>query len=348
MSRAPSSVRVKIFVSSTEVARLAGVSQSAVSRTFTPGASVSLRTREKVLAAATELGYHPNNLPRIMQTGRSHLIGVVIGAIENPYYAAVLDRFAHALQAAGQQVVLVRHDTGLALDGVLSQLAAYRVDAVLTAIPVRTDKAAEALSGLRIPIVCFNAHITADRVFSIKSGNYEAGVEAARLLYTRGARKFAFIGAPPIHAASTERRTGFKSGLQELGCSPPVERTGNDDYASGFSTATELFSTSHHPDGLFCSNDLMACGALDAMRLVHGIKSPHDVLVTGYDNIPQADWSGYALTSFDQQPDKMIATALDLIADCLDGSLDADAPRMRIIPARLLERASTAGQIAQP
>ena len=280
-----------------------------------------------------------------MQTGRSHLIGVIIGGLENPYYAAVLDRFAHALQAAGQQIVLVRHDTGLALDGILSKLAAYRVDAVLTAIPVRTEKAAQTLSGLRIPIVCFNAHVTADRVFSIKSGNYDAGKEAARLLYARGARRFAFIGAPAIHAASAARREGFKAALQELGRTTPLERTAEDDYASGFSSAAELFSAPDRPDGLFCSNDLMACGALDAMRLVHGISAPRDVLVAGYDNIPQAGWDGYALTSFDQQADKMIEAALDLIAECLAGTMNTVAPRMRVIPARLMERASTSAPV---
>ncbi len=330
----------KRFVSSVAVARLAGVSQSAVSRTFSENGSVSARTREKVLQAAAALDYRPSHIPRIMLTGRSRLIGIVVGGLDNPYYAAVLDRFALALRENGQQVVLVRIDTGLALDGALQRLSAYRVDAVLTAIPVRTEQAAQALSALRIPVICFNADPTAENVFSIRSGNRAAGAQAAELLFARGARRFAFVGAPAVHAASQQRGGGFRDALARLGAAPPVERTGADDYRSGFAIGAELFAgNAPLPDGVFCSNDLMACGVIDALR-ERGLAVPGQVRLIGYDNIPQAEWRGYDLSSFDQQPDRMIEAALEMLALVLGGGEPAE--RSRTIPARLVERGSSA------
>ena len=104
------------YSSSTDVARLAGVSQSAVSRTYKPGGSVSAETRRKVLAAAEQLGYRPSLIPQIMLNHRSYLVAIVIGGMYNPFYAKVLEEFTVKLQATGHQVLLVHVDSGHSLD----------------------------------------------------------------------------------------------------------------------------------------------------------------------------------------------------------------------------------------
>ena len=124
------------YASSTDVARLAGVSQSAVSRTYKPGASVSAETRRKVLEAAEELGYRPSLIPRIMLNHRSYLVAVVIGGMENPFYARVLEEFTTRLQAIGHQVLLVHVDSNHSLDAAIPRLASYRVDAIVSALAV--------------------------------------------------------------------------------------------------------------------------------------------------------------------------------------------------------------------
>ena len=97
--------------SSTDVARVANVSQSAVSRTFTPGASVSAETRSKVLLAAEALGYRPNRLPGMLQRDSTGMVALVVGGLTNPYYAVVLDEIAAALRDAGKLTVLVRKES---------------------------------------------------------------------------------------------------------------------------------------------------------------------------------------------------------------------------------------------
>ena len=101
----------KKYASSLDVAKLAGVSQAAVSRTFTEGASVSAKTREKVLAAADKLGYRPSIIPRIMLTSRSSLIAVVSGGLQQPFYASIVERFSREIQKSGSTVLTVARTT---------------------------------------------------------------------------------------------------------------------------------------------------------------------------------------------------------------------------------------------
>lgn len=299
--------------------------------------------REKVLAAATALGYRPNLIPRIMLSGRSRMVGVVVGGLDNPFYAAVLDHFATTLQTLGLQILMMRVPHALSLDGALDQLAGYRVDAVVTALAVGSRQAASALSALRIPIVCFNSRLTAPWISTIRSNNRAAGRLAATLLADRGAHHAAWLAGPADSAAARDRGRGFADALATRGLPPPIPLAGDDSYDGGYTAMTDLLRRHRPPRGLFCSNDLMACGAIDALR-THGLSVPDDVLVASYDNIPQAAWHGYDLTSFDQQADRMAAAALDLLATALNAPTTPTRGTSRTIPARLIERGSTGHQ----
>ncbi|WP_342629283.1 LacI family DNA-binding transcriptional regulator [Nguyenibacter vanlangensis] len=327
-------------VSSTDVARLAGVSQSAVSRTFSAAGGVSAPTRARVLEAAAALGYRPNRIPAIMQSGRSHMVGVVVGGLDNPFYAAVLDHFAVALRALGLQVLLVRVDDALALDGALEQLAGYRVDAAVTALAVGSRAAAEALSALRVPTVCFNSRLTGPWISTVRSNNRAAGRQAAALLAARGVRAAGWLAGPRESAAARERGRGFAEGVAARGLAPPVAIAGDDSHAGGYDAMRRLLRARQPPEGLFCGNDLMACGAIDALRDA-GLSVPGDVLVIGYDNIPQAGWRAYDLTSFDQQVERMAGAALEMLTAALADPSNAAMGRTRAVAARLVERGST-------
>lgn len=206
----------KRYVSSIDVARLAGVSQSAVSRTYTEGASVSAPTREKVLAAARALGYRPNFLPQALISNRSRLVAVAVGGVTNPFYASVLEQFTAALQEAGQQVMLIQIDSDYALDAVLDRIAGYRVDALVSALAVLSPEAAVALSDLRIPVVCFNGRLRAEWVSSVSMDNLHAGAMAADHLHDVGGSRFAFVGGPLDSPAAEDRRHGFEQRLRRL------------------------------------------------------------------------------------------------------------------------------------
>lgn len=322
--------------SSIDVAKAAGVSQSAVSRAFTPGARIAQATRAKVMAAAEALGYRPNLLPKILQTNRSGIVAVVVGGFYNPFFAMTLEAFSQALTAAGRQMLLVRVESDRTLDGVVGQLAGYRVDAVVSALALTSREAADQLSKLRIPIVTLNSDLTGDWIRSVSSDNFAAGEAAAKLLHERGGRRFGFVAGPSDSPAQVAREAGFAHGLASLGLSPAARAGGGYDYASGAEAARTLFAAAERPEALFCANDLAAFGVIDTLRDAFGLRVPDDVLVVGYDNLDMAAWSPYRLTSFDQDLEGQVATVMELL------DLEAGAECVaRVAPSRLIEREST-------
>ncbi|WP_183480591.1 LacI family DNA-binding transcriptional regulator [Komagataeibacter kakiaceti] len=331
-------------VTSTDVARRAGVSQSAVSRAFSHGASIAPETRRKVMEAAAALNYRPNRIPGIMLSGRSRMVGVVVGGLSNPFYAATLECLATSLRAGGLQVLLVHVDDALTLDSALDHLLSYRVDAVVTALAVGSQRTARLLSDLKIPVICFNSRLTGPWISTVVSNNHAAGRMAAHVFAGCGVTRPAWLAGPVRNAASRARGHGFLDGLKADRARWPagaIEMRGDDSYDSGYDAICRLLARGERPDGLFSSNDLMACGALDALRQRGNLNCPEDVVVMGYDNIPQAGWHAYELTSFDQQVDCLVGAATDLL-DLALGPEGGPVSRTRVIEARLVIRRSTA------
>nr|WP_275399313.1 LacI family DNA-binding transcriptional regulator [Novacetimonas maltaceti] len=325
-----------------DVARAAGVSQSAVSRAFSPGSSISARTKQKVLAAAASLGYRPNRIPAIMLSGRSFMVGVVIGGLENPFYATALERLATALRESGLQVLLMHVDDALTLDSALDRLVSYRIDAIVTSLAIGSKAVVQALSQLRLPVVCFNSSHVGPWISTVNSNNHGAGLVAARLLGRHGMQRPLWLAGPSRNSASRARGRGFCQGVRDTGIPSArlVRVQGNDTYDSGYDAIARLQKQGIRPDAIFSSNDMMACGAIDALRECMGLHCPHDVAIMGYDNIPQAAWRSYDLTSFDQQTDQMVARAMQLLDEAL-GTQDGPVSRTCIVDAQLIERGST-------
>jgi DNA-binding LacI/PurR family transcriptional regulator len=317
------------------VARLAGVSQSAVSRTFTPGGVVSAATRAKVLAAAEALDYRPNLLSRSLTTGRSGLVAVAVGGLANPFHAMALESFAAGLQRAGRQVMLVVVEDEWALGSAVEVLAGYRVDAVLTSLSVNAADVAEALTRFSVPIVTMNSSVTSRWVRTVAADDHGAGVAIARHLHAQGARRFGYIAGRPGTLAQERREAGFRQGLADLGIADCARAQGDHHHGGGSAAVRALYRSGTGPDGLFCLNDLTAMGAIDALREEFGLRCPEDVLVAGYDNVAASAWPPYRLTTVDVGLDRVAARAFALI-EAEDGG-----PSEVLVRPRLVLRAST-------
>ncbi len=327
------------YPSSTDVARLAGVSQSAVSRAFSEGKSVSEETSRKVFEAAKQLGYSPNFLPRMLLKHRSDLVAIVISDTSNPFYAAAVDAFSKALQETGHQVLLVSVDGGNALDGILPRLASYRVDAIVSALPVVTKAAAEAFARIRIPIVSFNTPARNQWVSSVCSDNAGGAALVADLFVKRGARSFGFIGGMQGDYASDERLRGFRERLRTHGFDQVRTANGDYLYEDAFAATAAMAERREVPDALFCANDLMAFGALDALRRA-GLRVPEDVLVAGYDDVPAAAWGSFDLTTVVHGHQAMVAAAIAILHARMADTEPTDGVTTTV-PVRLAERATT-------
>lgn len=336
-------IRMKKYASSTDVAKLAGVSQSAVSRTYRDGASVSAATRKRVLDAARELDYRPSFIPRIMLTHRSNLVALVIGGMYNPFYSAVLEEFTVKLQASGHQVLLVHAPSDHSLDAVIPKLASYRVDAVVSALAVLSAQSAQALARLRIPVVSFNTARKNQWISAVSCDNVGAARSIADLFVARGARTFGFVSGPSASHAGADRLTGYRDRLKELGLSGALTiARGDFRYEGGFKAIAGLYRGGRGPEALFCANDLLAIGAIDALRQA-GLRVPEDVLVAGFDDIPAASWRSHDLTTFLQDAPRMVDEAVKILGTAESGQLPVSEVQV-IVPARLIERGTTAGR----
>ncbi len=332
------------YASSTDVARLAGVSQSAVSRTYRPGASVSEETRRKVLDAAEELGYRPSLIPQILLNHRSHLVAIVVGGLYNPFYSIVLEEFAKKLQQIGNQVLLVHVDSGHSLDAAIPRLASYRVDAIVSALAVLSAETAAELARFKIPVVSFNARVKNEWVSSISCDNLAAGEEIADLFIARGARTFGYITGPAGSPANEDRFAGYRSQLLKRGFSDIKVAVANFHYEAGVEAATTLIAQGHVPDAIFCANDLMAMGASDAIRR-NALRIPDDVMIAGFDGIDPMSWSAYDLTTFEQDAPTMVDEALKIV-DATTTTHRSPGEISVVIPAKLIERGSTRRQVS--
>lgn len=318
--------------SSVDVARLAGVSQSAVSRTFS-GASVSAQTREKIMKAADELGYRPNALSRVIRE-QSNLIGMVMGEITNPFYPEILESFLCELEAKGFRVLLKHLDGADTADAALEGAMAYRVRGLIVTSSTLTPQMAKKCAESGVPIVLFNRHVRDLEISSISCDNVDAGRSVANLFLDANHVRPAFISGNPLATSNLDRKKGYLDRLAERGVSSVPVLGSEHTYETGFTSAQALVKSAERPDAIFCASDVIAFGALDAVRLA-GLKVPEDISVVGFDDIPMAAWHSYRLTTIRQPRRRMVNDAVQMLLDQLEGVGQAS---VKLVPGELIRR----------
>ncbi|MEK6424586.1 MAG: LacI family DNA-binding transcriptional regulator [Burkholderia gladioli] len=319
--------------SSTAVARLAGVSQSTVSRVFTPGAAVSDAVRDKVLKAAAELHYQPNALPAILQTGRSGLIAVIVGGFYNPFYTDFLGRMVTVLREQRYETLVVHTSSDDHVGDIVGELSRYRIDGVISALAIHSRRVAQQLASFRIPIVGVNSR-KLGALRGITSGNRAAGATAADTLVEAGCERIAHL-AGRESSPQAERQRGFVEQARRLKLPEPAIEVAGYSYDEGYEAAVRLLSREGpRPDGIFCINDLVAIGAMDAIRREFGLRVPEDIQLIGFDDIPMAAWKNADLSTFRQDVDALAAGAAAL--------LHGEEPSLTVIvPTRRVLRGTT-------
>ena len=301
MSLSPSPLE-KRFISALQVAELAGVSRSAVSRTFTAGASVSPRTRAKVLAAAQQLGYQVNHLARCLHD-TSRIVSLITTDISTPFQASFLDQLTRALQQI-DKVAMVINTKGDAqsVAAALSQTLSFRAEAsiILSGQPQKEliDKCLT--NGQRVILV--NRNYDHPHAENIRIDNEGTARAALAILRRQGCQRVAVVTSDVGSVGLEARERGFVAAAQAAGLEVEVLRYGDTSYASGVTMAASLRQM---PDGVFCVTDLLACGFLDEVRR-RGIRVPEDLVLIGFDDIEQARWHAYQLTTFRQPQQQMV------------------------------------------
>jgi DNA-binding LacI/PurR family transcriptional regulator len=360
---------VKTPVTSVDVARLAQVSQSAVSRTFTPGASVSEGTRRKVMEAARLLGYRPNAHARSLTTKRSRIIGLVLARLENLFYPVALQQLATRLQRDGYHVLLFVNDQPDS-DDVVHEILQYHVDGIVLAATTLSSPLAQRCADAAIPVVLFNrvmAGAASGSVSSVRSDNVAGGRALAHFLADGGHRRIAFIAGEETSSTNLERESGFRDGLAERGLRIWARGVGHYDPERAREAALAMFGAagrvdawrdqqpderldelpeelSHErpddrPDAVFVASDHMAFPVMDALRHRLGLRVPEDVSVVGFDDVPQAAWESYRLTTVEQPLPAMVEATVGLLQKVLQDGAQGEAENI-VLPGRLIVRDS--------
>ncbi|MEM9633159.1 MAG: LacI family DNA-binding transcriptional regulator [Pseudomonadota bacterium] len=326
-------------VNSFDVAKRAGVSRSAVSRTFTDGASVSEETREKVIKAARELGYRVNVLARSLHKQKSDLVGVVAADLDNPFRGEQIDLLSQGLLERGFRPILLRGDPSTDVGDLIGSLLQYSVAGVIVTSDTPPEEICMECLQNGVPLVVVNKRDPGAPVDRVLTDFDTGGRLAFEHLVACGCRNLAVVTPERSSYSVNGRALAFEQAANDGGV--PVIRIakGTQSYDGGMQAAQIVNEYKDEIDGVFCSADYLALGVLDGLRHTFGVRIPEDLQVVGYDDIVQASWKSYDLTTLDQSRRDLCEVTLDLLIKRLE---NPDLPQqVQVCGVELVQRGTT-------
>lgn len=328
-----------LAVTSVDVARAAGVSQSVVSRAFSMHPSVADATRDKIFAAANKLGYRRNLLARSLITRRSNLFALVTGALTSTLHLQIIESLTRIAQQRSQRVLLFATPSGQSLDEALDSVLHYRPDGILAMAGTPSPKMVRICQRNGVPVILLGRNSEQSTAPSVSCDNEGEATGIAELLLETRHRRFAFVASKnPALSFSLGRERGFSAAVTAALGEPPVIENGGSSYAGGYAAGQRLLSRRRPPDAIFCASDTMAFGLMDVARREFGLEIPRDLSVVGFDDVPMAAWASYELTTVRQRVDTMVELATDIL---LAGKAQTSrGPLARVVPGELIVRGS--------
>lgn len=326
--------QAKIGATSYDVARRAGVSQSAVSRCFRPGASVAPKTRARIIAVAQEMGYHPNALAQGLISGRTNLVAVLISSLTNLYYPEVLAELSQRLSDKGLRVLLFALRQESDVDDMLEQVWRHQVDGAIAAVRL-SDAQIKAFEVRGVSLVLYN-RIPASEPAAAVCCDSQTGERllVARLL-AAGHKRFGIIAGPADSYVGEERVRAAQACLAEAGITDVPVARGHYSYDSGADALCALMAERPGYDAIVCANDVMALGAMDQARDAFGLAIPADLSIVGFDGVDPARWSSYRLTSIRQPVQRMAQAAITMLIERI--AQPDISPERRLFAGQLIE-----------
>jgi len=269
----------------------------------------------------------------------SNIVAIVIGDLRNSFFTEAFSTLSTRLQESGKQVLVFNVPKGRDVDAALRRVLEYQVDGIIM-LEAATASVARTVIDRGIPLVVFNRHILGLEANTVCCDNVGGGRLAAKALLDASARRFAIIYGNRDSQTTRDRLVGFIETLRSSGL--PMfdvpDHCGEYTYEGGFRAALRILSAVERPDAIFCTDDMMALGAMDAARSELGIRIPHDLLVIGFDGTNEAGRAAYRLSTVRQPLSEMVDVAIDLLE-----RQGPDSPvELRVIPTSLVLRDSTA------
>ena len=335
-----------VNVTSHDVARAAGVSQSTVSRVLRHESRISPATRERVLAAVAELGYVPSGVGRSLATQSTRTIGIVVTDLTSVFYPFIAAPLHDAVTARDYRMLLfteevesVQPSSLEVVRPLLDRLLDHSVDGVVLTTSRLDGIVPEELHRRGLPFVFLTRYVedvAADAAVVDNSlGASLAAGEAIRV----GHRCIGAIFGPQNTSTGRDRERGVRAALEAAGIELPDARVrrGSFNYDVGHRAMEELVAAPDPPTVILCSNDSVAIGAYNAARGL-GIRVPEDISLVGFDDLPMAAWETFDLTTVRQPMEEMAHTSVALLLDRIERVVESGVVRRRVFEPQLVIR----------
>ena len=327
-----------------DIARMAGVSVTTVSRALNNAPEINGETRERIMELCRKEGYRTNLLARSLSSSRTHVIGVVLSDISGPIHAALALYIETCAAQLGYQVMLCNGQPGDGrIEGLFDFLIGQRVDGILLASA--SNSAMDLLEQYQsaVPTVLLGAFARASssrRINSVSIDNYVGGQMAARYLYGLGHRKVVYLGVREGSRTHHLRHRGFRDMAAELGMEVESvwNRENHSTTAAGYRLARELFLKPFSQTAVFAASDLVALGAMQAADEL-GIAIPEQVSLLGFDDIDYAALPKIRLTTFSQRTDALARSGVRLLMELIESG-DGTEFTQRLLTPALVERST--------
>jgi LacI family transcriptional regulator len=322
-----------------DVARAAGVSQATVSRALRDDPHVTAQTRTRVRDAAERLGYVPSDRGRSLSTRRTGRIGVVVEDLGNPFYLELLDVLHDRLERERTRMIVFApgvHDPER-----VEHLADGSIDGVVLTTTLLDSPLPAELTRHRFPFVLLNRIVDNLEADSCSVDNFGGGGEVAAAMLDCGHREIGGIFGPSETSTGRDREAGFRATLDERGAplDGTLARRGRFSFIDGHRHMLDLLDGARRPSAVFCANDVIALGAMNA-ALGRGVPVPGELSVVGFDDITMTGWEAFRMTTVRQDIGRMGRTAIDLLLARLT---DPARPLQRmVLPAELVRRSTLA------
>lgn len=320
-----------------DVAKAAGVAQSTVSRCFQDDSNISPETRERVRRIAAELGYSRNALARSLITRKSNMVGVVATRFTIRNNPELVYTLGDALRSEKRRMLLMVIESDATVGSIIDEALEYPLDGLICCSNMKETDISR-FRTRRVPIVFFNRDVKSALTDSIATDHAEAGQRAADLLFEAGHRRIVCIKGPEKAQVSLVRASAFVARLAELGVAHVPTVSTDFSYDQGLTAFTDLVENLPRPDAVFCANDQLALGVMDACRYKLGWRIPEDISVVGFDDIAEAGRLSYQLTTIRQPILEMALKAVELL---LSRATNTDVEERNIrMAGRLIVRTS--------
>ncbi|WP_018545003.1 LacI family DNA-binding transcriptional regulator [Streptomyces sp. LaPpAH-108] len=321
-----------------DVAATAGVSAATVSRVLNAHPSVSEDARTRVLSAVAALGYRPHGVARSLRTAQTHTLGLVISDVLNPYFTELARSVEEEARALGYSVIIGNADERPDLqDHHVRTLLDRRIDGLLLSPADGASAPMLDAVGAGVPTVFVDRWIPGVDVPVVRADGRAAVRDLVAHLYALGHRRLAIIAGPGSTTTGSERVTAFREALAAYGLPLPDTRIGQGDFqaASGRRVTEGFLDLPEPPDAVFAADNLMALGALDAIR-ARGLRVPDDIALAAFDDIPWFVHTDPPVTAIAQPTGELGRAAVRALADRIEGRPAASVT----LPARLVVRRS--------